>query len=203
MAEKKPNWGRIKHAYVTGSMGYKEIAKKYDIPWRTLTYEAKKCKWVEARKRYREEVAHGALARAREREVDKLESIRATSDRLADQLESILRDEKQIRMHTGIVRHEDGSEEIAERELQAINTKSVRDIVASMKDLTLVLRNLHSIRTDQEQSAERMAEERLQIEKARMEMEKERLELEKAKAKLEEKTDNVIRIEYADEEMEV
>lgn len=203
MAEKKPNWNRIKHVYVTGNYSYAEIAKKYGLPNKRVEDVGKKGNWVADRRKYRGKVGEAALARAREREVDKLESIRATSDRLADQLESILRDEKQIRMHTGIVRHEDGSEEIAERELQAINTKSVRDIVASMKDLTLVLRNLHSIRTDQEQSAERMAEERLQIEKARMEMEKERLELEKAKAKLEDKSAKDIRVEYADEEMEV
>lgn len=178
------NWTRIEHSYVCGTMSYRDIAKKRGIPMKTIAEEAKKRNWVQKRKQFREKTLAKANARACEEQAEELEAVRKTADRLAEQLEGILADERQLRMYTAVT--PDG--QIIERELTAINTGSVRNLVGAMKDLTQVLRNLHNIYTP--------------AERQRMEIEREKMDLEQRKVAAEEQTDDHIEIVFGNPEEE-
>lgn len=161
----RTNWSRIKHTYVTGSKSYREIAQKYKIGLRQLTEEAKKGNWVADRKRFRAEAASMAIARAREDEAGKLDAMRRAADDLGEKLEAIIGDANQLFLHTGVCRDAAGEDHIVEQRLTAINTKALTDLVKSLKDLTGVIRNLNDIRTAGEKERERVAAERLKIER--------------------------------------
>ena len=162
---KRINWGRIKHAYVTGALSYRELAKKYDVSLSTLEDVAKKGEWVKCRRQYRCGVEAEALSRAHDEEVDRLRNVRNAADRMGEMIEKIMAEGNQLYMHTGIVREKGGVETIVEKELSSVNSKTLRDLVASMKDLTQVLRNLHGIQTISEAETLAMARERLEMDK--------------------------------------
>ncbi len=51
------NWGKIKRDYIAGKGSYRELAAKYNVPYRTLADRAKAEKWVELRNQSRAKAA--------------------------------------------------------------------------------------------------------------------------------------------------
>lgn len=168
---RKWQWPRVRHAYITGQLGYHALCEKYGIPYGTLSKVARNEGWAADRKKYRSDVAQEALERARAREVDHLEALRESADSLAGAVQRITAAEDQLYMHTGIVRDSDGAETIEETRLSAINSKTLRDLAASVRELTQAMRNLYGLPTQGEAEAQRIAAERLKLDKQRAEAE--------------------------------
>lgn len=166
---KKDPWSRIRHAYITGTLSYKKLAKKYGVSYSTLNKEARAGGWAAERKKYRDEVAAAAIARAREREVDKLAAVTEAADEMGRVLKDIMEERKNLHMFQAVTSDRDGIETIEEKELEMYNTDTIRTLTRALKDMTDVLRNLHGIRTAGEAEAERIAQERLDLEKRKAE----------------------------------
>ena len=194
MAE-KIQWGRIRHAYICGSMSQKELAKKWHISESRISVVAKKEEWVKQRKEYRGKAGALALSRACVREAEKLDKVRQAADDLGQMLAEAMTDAEQLHLHTAVVRDVSGAEHIEEQRLDAINHQALRAVAASLNDLTKALKTLYGLRTEEEIKAERLANERLAIER-------EKLALEKAKAGAEDGGNSIeIILDGAAEEM--
>ena len=180
---KAVSWSRIRHAYITGSMGQRDLAKKYGVSERDVTNHSRKEGWVQARREFRAKASAKAIERAVDDEADKLDAMRKAADTLAGRLEEITQDADQLHMYTAVCRDVAGEDHIVEKRLEGINTKTLRDVVGALRELTGVLRNLHGIQTVGEQEAARIAAAKL--------------ELEQKKANVEE-TDKKIVVEFAD-----
>lgn len=163
MARANP-WHRIRHAYITGSMGQKALAEQFGVSARELSRRSAEEGWVDARAEFRARAAAKAIDRAVDEEADKLDAVRSVADTLAGQLASIMADADQLHMYTAVCRDAGGVDHIVEKRMDSINTKALRDVVYSLRDLTTVLRNLHGIATAGEAEAARIAAERLKIE---------------------------------------
>lgn len=164
---KKISWSRIRQAYVQGNVSYKELAKRHNLSESTLNKVAQKEGWYRQRKEWRKKVAAEADTRACAREADKLAAITEAADRMGETLKKIMEDEKNLHMHMAVTRDMDGAEFIEEKELTMYNADTIRTLTRALKDMTDVLRNLYGIRTAGEIEAERIARERLEIEKAK------------------------------------
>lgn len=157
-------WPRVRQAYITGKIGYHGLCEKYGIPYSTLSKVAKKENWYEDRKNYRAEVAQKNLLRAQAREVDHLEALRESADRLAGWVKTISEAEDQMKTWAGPLRSVDGAEYFCEQRLDTIDTKKLKDLADTLRSLTASMRNLYNLPTDAENEAREIALRRIQLE---------------------------------------
>ena len=57
---------------------------------------------------------------------------------------------------------------MVEKRFDKLDSKAIKDFTGALKDMTLVLRNLHSLPTQAEAEAQRIAAERLELEKRKL-----------------------------------
>lgn len=136
------DWEAIKTAYITGQDGYRSIAKRFGVSASTLYSRAAREKWVELREQYRGEVVQKALSMAVDDNVNKLHGLMAAADDMCQ-------------LVSDFVRQQQGKSTCA---------KDIRDLAATLKDMTAVVRNLYGIPTQQERAAQEMAAQRLELE---------------------------------------
>lgn len=171
---KRTGWAKIRHAYICGEMSYSELAQKFGMSKKTISEVAKREEWVKKRRQFRDDVNTRAYTRAREAEVDELERIRSAADKLGGKLDEIMSGEDQLYMHTAVLADMDGATDLYARRLDAVNPQTLVALARAMKDMTAVLRDLHGISTRAEERAEKLAREKLNLEKKKFEFEKEK-----------------------------
>ena len=81
------DWVKIKTEYITTDTGYRKLADKYGVSFRTLSQRAKDEEWVEERKKHREKVVKKAVRKAESRKADRMARIDKAADRLLGKLE--------------------------------------------------------------------------------------------------------------------
>ena len=167
-----PDWSVIKAEYVTGKMSYRKLAEHWGVSFRTLSDRGTREQWGEERKKYRENVTNQTVqkitARASTLNTNKLQSLQESADKMSDVLAHVFNDAAQFYRHIVQVRKGENWDS-CERIFDKVDTRAIRDLTASMKDLTYVLRNIYDLPTKQEQTAMDMAAERLKMDKAKME----------------------------------
>ena len=166
------NWDALKTLYVTTQLSLNDIAKREGIAPHTVQKRSKKDGWVAARTAYRVQTVARAVDRASDNEVDRLEKIIKAANSMAAVIERVYDDPEQFQRHVVVdtVTGDDGGKDMmtVEKQFRAVNTKAVRDMTAAIKDMTLVLRNLHNLPTQAEAEAQRIAAERLKLEQRKV-----------------------------------
>lgn len=190
------NWDEIKAEYLAGNMTLEDLAKKYGISMRQIYAHSKEGKWRKKRESFRRKTAENALTRVSARASRKLASVIVATDRVAQELEEELRDPRVFHRHVGTEFAEDGSSVICDRDLEALNTKAIRDITRSLRDLTAAIRDLYGIDTRREQVADALDERRIQLEERKVAL----AEAEAQRERDEAREDIVLRIEGMPEE---
>ncbi len=178
MAREK-DWSRIKVEYVTGDMSYKALAKRHRIQPSVISKRGKEEQWPRLRREYREKAAEKAINGEIENEAERLSKLIKATDSMEDVVVKLFEDAQQFYRHI-IMTDYTAKEEIFEK----IDTKAIKDLTGALKDLSFVHRNLHGMPTQQEREAQRIAAERLQMDKK--------------KAELDEQVDKSISIDFGD-----
>lgn len=160
------NWSKIRTEYVSGKLSYKALADKHGVSLQQIAKVAKEQRWPEKRKAHREKVAAKALAKAEERQANELAALMESTDSLIGAITSALRDPQQFHRH--IVSIGCGAE-VEERIYEKVDTKAVRDLTAAIKDLAQLQREFHNIPTPAQAEAQRIAAERLAMDKKKAE----------------------------------
>jgi hypothetical protein len=163
-------WDKIKSEYVTGNMSLRVLSEKYGgIPARTIQKRCKEDGWVAARLEYRKKIVQDAVnmigeERARET-AEKLIDLQKAADSLAGIIKQTMTDADQFHRHIVTEGLGGGATKVECRVLPKVDTKAVRDLSASIKDLTFAVRNLNDLPTVQEKETMRLAAEKLEIDK--------------------------------------
>lgn len=162
------NWDEIKAVYVTTAMSTKNLAKKYGISLSKVQEKCARDGWVAARMAFRAQAAAKAVDQAVNVEADRLGKIINAANSMATVIEAMYVDPQQFHRHivTDTMIDEDGGKTImtVERQFDKVDTRAIRDMTGALKDMTLVLRNLHNLPTQAEAEAQRIAAERLKLE---------------------------------------
>ena len=142
--EKRPmtmdiDWKTISVDYITGTASTKTLAKKYNLPKVTVEKRCNKDKWVAKRKAYRERTTEKVLKKQEEKTVNKMAHLMSAADLMGKHIDRILQDTKQFNKR--IIEQPDG--ELVEKEFTKADTKALRDLTASIKDLTAVMQALY------------------------------------------------------------
>lgn len=163
------NWDAVRAMYVTTTMSLRDVANQHGLKLHTVETHSSQGGWVAARMAWRARAAAVAMDRSIDGEADRLARIIHAANSMADQIDDVFGDPEQFRRHlvTNTTIDEDGNKCITtvERQYKAINTKAMRDLSAAIKDMTQVLRNLHNLPTQAEQENQRIAAERLELDK--------------------------------------
>lgn len=156
--------------YITTNISYACLAEKHKIPMTSLAKYAKDNQWVAKRKQYCENIVTEIADSVGEGKIDKLKKLISASDMAADVIEKTLSDAQQFQRY--VVTEKDGIGETTQEYIfEKIDTKALRDVVASIKDLTTVMRNLNDLPTSAEREARAIAKERFELEKKKIENE--------------------------------
>ena len=163
---KDVNWQRIKVAYVTGQMSYKDLARKHKLQPNAVSRKGREEEWPRLRKEYREKAAAKAIANENVNEAERLSKLIQAEDAMEDVVLKLFTDAQQFYRHIVI----DGKGHSEERIFDKVDTRAIRDLTGALKDLTYVRRNLNNLPTQAEKEAQRIAAERLKMDQKKAEM---------------------------------
>ena len=169
------DWDAVMAAYVSSTKSLAQIAAQFGIKERTIQKRSSEDGWVAARAEFRAKATAKALETAVDVEADRLGKIISAANSMAVVIEDIFTDGKQFHRHlvTDTEIDEDGAKSIytVEREFDKVDTRAIKDLTGALKDMTLVLRNLNNLPTQAEAEAQRIAAERLEMDKRKMDAE--------------------------------
>ena len=146
MYEKKKtdyDWNTIRTVYITGTDSYRALCKKYNVPESTLMKRGRKEDWCKQRKEYQNKLTAKVREKTANAAASKLFKLQKAADNLAD--------------------------EMAKRtdNMELCTARDVLDYTKSVRELTAAIRNLYDLPTAAEKEAQRIAAERLEIERKR------------------------------------
>lgn len=145
----KYDWEKIASEYITTECTQQDLCNKYGCNRSYLETRCKRENWVERREKFKSDSIATVVKQQGQIRANKLNSLINATDKLSVYIENLCN-----RIDEFV---EDGT----------LNTKNLRDIVASAKDLTSTVRNLNDLPTLQEIESNRIALERLKLEQER------------------------------------
>ena len=164
------DWSAIKTAYVTSTKSYKRLAAEHNLSFAAGSKRGKADGWPALRKAYQEEAACRAIAGEVDNEAKRLGKIIEAANSMSDVIHDVFADADQFHRH--IVTNTHGDETItSEKIFDKVDSRAIKDLTGALKDMTLVLRNLYNLPTQAEAEAQRIAAERLNMDKRKMEAE--------------------------------
>ena len=164
-------WTKIKTEYITSALSYRKLAEKHGVSVSDLCDRGKREGWVALRRQHRDKVVAKAVQKAADTEADRLARVGQLAYKALDVAMEAFEDDKQF--HRYIVSEDRGlgESETVEREFRKVDTKALRDLTTVIKDLTSVIRNVYGLPTQAEAEAQRVAAERLDLERRKVDAE--------------------------------
>lgn len=179
------DWKAIKTEYITSTQSQRELAEKYGVSMTTLGGRARKEKWTTARREYRQKVIEKATRKAADKEANRLSRLMDATNKVLDVVMGAFEDEKQFNRYIVSEGSGDGFSETSEKIFDKVDTKAVKDLTSVLKDLTGLTRDFYNCPTPAQAEQQRIAAERL--------------ELDKRRADAEEVKDSTVKVIFADD----
>lgn len=184
------NWEKIKLEYITTDTSQTKLAKKYGVPLSNIARRCTKEKWVELRDNYKRDVTVKTAKKSANREANRLARLMDTTSKAIDVAVKAFGDPDQFNRYIVEKREkyafptnsaeydEDPPTDAAglaalvserqwseEQVFCKIDTKALKDMTAVLKDLTALMRDFYNLPTPAQEEAQRIAKERLELEK--------------------------------------
>jgi len=157
------DWTKIKTDYITTKKSMRQLAQEHGVSLSTLGKRASREGWAKRREHHDNKVAAKVEEKRAGRKADKILKLQLAADRLEAHINQVLEDEEQFHRH--LVNF--GTKEVQHKKA---DTKAIRDMVAAVKDLTEVMRDVYGIPNMEAKHGMKMAREKLKLEKARAAM---------------------------------
>lgn len=172
------NLEKVKAEYIKSGLSLRKLAEKYKIPLSTLSRRCKKENWVAEREHFKRKTLTKFEEKEAGREADRMVRLQTAAEKMLAQVEEALEDEKQFRRHlvqsTEQYTEPQGPKGLIlksttkERLFGKRDTKAMRELTATLKELTGVMRDFYDVPTPGEAEARRIAAERLELERAKI-----------------------------------
>lgn len=142
--KKDYDWNTIRTVYITGADSYRALCKRFGVPESTLMKRGKLENWVEQRRDYQRKLIAKVGEKTAESEAYKLVKLKESNDNLTNELARRTAD------------------------MTDCAPKDILDYTRALKELTATARNLYDLPSLSEREAQRMASERLEIDRRRV-----------------------------------
>lgn len=178
------NWEIIKTEYITTDISLRRLADKYEVSRTTLTRRCGLEKWVDKRSQYKSKVETKTLEKSANRESGRLAKLMDVTSKAIDVVVNAFDDKEQFNRY--IVERkekyalpdmgeaeEENAKLISERSwseeqiFKKTDTKALKELTAALKDLTGLMRDFYNIPTPAQAEAQRIAAERLELDRRR------------------------------------
>lgn len=159
----KINWNKIEIEYITTKTSYGKLAKKHKISKSAVEKYGIEHNWVQKRRQYCSEVVAKSLARAGERDVEKLITVGKSAEKMVSVIEKIFDDEKQFRRQIITVTDKDGNLQQKEKMMKKYDTKAVRDVTSALREIVATIRDVYEIYPEPIRQKMDIESERLQL----------------------------------------
>ena len=157
------DWEEIKAMYITTQLSTTQLAAKYGLTASLVQRHCSQEGWVAKRTAYRMQAAAKAVDAANDNEADRLGKIINAANSMATVIEGAFADPDQFHRHIVL-----DMDRMVEQRFEKLDSKAIKDFTGALKDMTLVLRNLHHLPTQAEAEAQRIAAERLKLEQRKV-----------------------------------
>lgn len=179
------DWDALKMEYVTTKTSYAKLAEKYGISISQIKIVAARDGWTKERKKFAADVQQKAYKKACSHEADRLARLITATTGAIDVAMRAIGDDEQFNRYL-VERREKYAVPVAdeaaedgelllerqwteERMYQKVDTKALKDLTGVLKDLTGLVRDLYGIPTQAQAEAQRIAAERLELDRKKAE----------------------------------
>lgn len=170
MAKKgKVDWEKIRIEYVTTRCSYRQLSEKYGVAIGNISKVSVREHWKEQRERFVHDVSKKAEEKEKRRQVNRLARLTKATTKAVDVAMKALDDEKQFNRYIISEGIGGGATETKERIFDKVDTKALKDLTGVLKDLTALMRDFYNIPTPAQAEAQRIAAERLDLERKKAE----------------------------------
>lgn len=168
----KINWEKLEVEYITTKTSYAKLAKKHKISKSSIEKYAVANSWQKKRRQYCSEIVANSLARTCARDTDRLIKMQEATERISEVVEEVFEDDKQFRRQIMTVTDKNGNLQQTVKLTKKYDSKAIRDMVTAVKDLSMTIRNLYEIHTENEIQKMAMMYEKMAIENEKLDITK-------------------------------
>ena len=170
MAKKgKVDWEKIRLEYVTTRCSYRQLSEKYGVAIGNISKVSVREHWKEQRERFVHDVSKKAEEKEKRNQVNRLARLTKATTKAVDVAMKALDDDKQFNRYIISEGIGGGATETEERIFDKVDTKALKDLTGVLKDLTALMRDFYNIPTPAQAEAQRIAAERLELERKKAE----------------------------------
>ncbi|MCQ2316348.1 MAG: hypothetical protein MJZ85_06655 [Bacteroidales bacterium] len=159
------DWLQIKTEYVTTKTTYSRLSEKYGVSMHQIHRVSAREHWVDQRKKYIEKCFRKTETAAMKREAKRLDRLIAATTKAIDVAMGAFEDDQQFNRYIVTEGYGPGMSEVSEKVFAKVDTKALKDLTGVIKDLTCLMREFYNLPTAAQAEAQRIAAERLELEK--------------------------------------
>lgn len=180
------NWKKIKTEYITTDIGLRKLAEKNGVSLSAVGTRSKNEGWPALRKQYKDKTLTKTLEKSSTVEANRLARLMDTTTKAIDVAVKAFEDESQFNRYlvdrkeayASPLIDEDGETAISERSwteekiFSKVDTKALKDLTSVLKDLTSLMRDFYNIPTPAQAEAQRIAAERLELDRLKADVDR-------------------------------
>lgn len=163
------DWAAIKSEYITTSQSYVQLSKKFGVSAQRIGKVSNKEGWPEKRLRFSQKCLSKAHEKAETQEVNRLSKLIEATSAAVDVAVKAFEDEKQFNRYVVAEAVGDGTSCTTEKIFEKVDTKALKELTGALKDLTGLMRDFYNIPTPAQAEAQRVAAERLELDRKKAE----------------------------------
>lgn len=161
------NWEPIKAEYITTDISQRELADKYGVSTSALRFHIAAEQWGQLRQQHRRKIAEKTSERCSEHAAERMAQLMGGTDKMLDAALEALDDPQQFYRYLVKVK-QDGETYTEEQTFKKADTKAMKDMTKMLRELTDITRDLYGLPDYDQQQRQRLAEEKLALEKLRL-----------------------------------
>lgn len=168
---------KIRAEYITTNKSLRELAAEHKVTFQHVRDKCHDEKWVMQRNLYRTKVRDGAIELSLKRDVGDFQLIVSNSVKLLKLIEEVSSDPDALRRYIGVETEKSGGEmstKMVERRFERVDMGQLKQLVDAQKTIMDGLYKLFAIPTQAERESQRLAAERLELERDKFEAEREK-----------------------------
>lgn len=166
----KKIWREAEVYYIKNKdSSFKSVSEKFDIPFGSVKSYARSNSWFKKKRDFQYKVMTKTAEKLAGAESDKLVKLANVADAALETINEVFKNPQQFNRYVVSESDVTGALTVSEKIFDRIDTKSIRDAVATLKDLTSVIRNVNNLPTDAEKQAMNIAREKMELEKKKNE----------------------------------
>lgn len=176
------DWAPIRTEYITTKCSYRQLSEKYGVAIGNISKVSVREHWKEQREQFVQKAFKKAEEKAANKEANRLARLIDATTKAIDVAMEAFEDEKQFNRYmvekkekyAVPLEQEDGTmiderQWVEEKTFAKVDTKALKDLTGVLKDLTTLMRDFYNIPTPAQAEAQRIAAERLELEKKKTE----------------------------------